>query len=113
MKNFHKLGLLLSAQLLLCPLTVSAEEASDTLYYQNKTVSGTAYVQSASPIVSKNVTVSSTGQLNISSLSCVAIGQTFTVQLGGVLNIRTGQPQRIRYTYDACGNRTTRETINE
>lgn len=107
------MGLLLSAQLLLCSLTTSAEEASDTLYYQNKTVSGTAYVQNAPPIVTKNITVSSTGQLNISSLSSVTIGKTLTVRLGGVLNIKTGQPQRIRYTYDACGNRITRENINE
>lgn len=112
MKQSYKKGLMLSALLLLCSITMNAEQM-DTVYYQNKTVSGVVYVKSNDAIISNNVTVSNTGQLNLTANTTVNITPSFVVNLGGVLNINTGVPPRIRYTYDASGNRTRRETDNE
>ena len=103
---------MLSALMLLYFFSANAEE-NYSIYYQNQTVTGVVYVKSNDVIISNNVTVSDTGQLNLTANTTVSITPSFVVNVGGILNINTGVPPRIQYSYDASGNRTQREPVTE
>ena len=57
-----------------------------------------------------NQTVSSSnGNLSLSAPAQITINGPFEVKSGGILNIRQSQQMIFTYTYDASGNRTTRQ----
>ena len=93
-------------------LVANAEE-SDTVSYHNQTVEGLTYVISSNAMIVSNVTVAPTGQLTLTANSSITINPSFNVQIGGVLNIMAGESPRIQYSYDASGNRTRREIIED
>ena len=57
----------------------------------------------------QNVTVASNGNLSLSAPAQITINGPFEVKSGGILNIRQSQQMIFTYTYDASGNRTTRQ----
>ena len=88
-----------------------ASITSDTLYV-NQSVSGRATVSTDGTIIAHSDTVKTTGDLLMAGQG-VTIQNNFEVQLGGTLFIRTGTPPRIRFTYDASGNRVRREKVSQ
>ena len=102
--------LVLSAVFLFSPVILQADEPGDSIdIYQNQTVSNTVVLQGRTILTLANITVSSTGSLTASSPDGIVISGTLNVQLGGELELNGGQQFRIRYTYDASGNRTRRK----
>ena len=49
------------------------------------------------------------GNLSLSAPAQITINGPFEVKSGGILNIRQSQQMIFTYTYDASGNRTTRQ----
>lgn len=91
-----------------CIMSASATETSDSIY-ANQIISTTISVNTSQKLQAQSVTVTPEGRLTMTSLQSVTINTNFEVNIGGTLVIRTGQSPRIKYTYDACGNRTRRE----
>ena len=66
--------------------------------YTNQTVSSSVSVLGCNTLAVQNVTVAQ-----------ITINGPFEVKSGGILNIRQSQQMIFTYTYDASGNRTTRQ----
>ena len=89
--------------------------------YTNQTVSSSVSVLGCNTLAVQNVTVASNGNLSLSapaqitvcllytSPAQITINGPFEVKSGGILNIRQSQQMIFTYTYDASGNRTTRQ----
>ena len=75
--------------------------------YTNQTVSSSVSVLGCNTLAVQNVTVASNGNLSLSAQ--ITINGPFEVKSGGILNIRQSQQMIFTYTYDASGNRTTRQ----
>ena len=75
--------------------------------YTNQTVSSSVSVLGCNTLAVQNVTVASNGNLSLSAPAQITINGPFEVKSGGILNIR--QSQQMIFTYDASGNRTTRQ----
>ena len=88
--------------------TGNAIVTSDTLYV-NHSVGGHVTVSAEGTITAEFDTVRSSGVLILSGHQGVQLQKNIDVQLGGTLIIRTGTPPRIKYFYDASGNRIRRE----
>ena len=69
--------------------------------YTNQTVSSSVSVLGCNTLAVQNVTVASNGNLSLSAPAQITIN--------GILNIRQSQQMIFTYTYDASGNRTTRQ----
>lgn len=97
----------------LLPLFVSTARATElgdsTDVYQNQTVSTEVFVQGHTTLNITDVTVTTSGKLAANAPDGIVIGHPFEVQRGGTLNLSVGHPYRIRYTYDAAGNRTRKK----
>ena len=74
--------------------------------YTNQTVSSSVSVLGCNTL---DVTVASNGNLSLSAPAQITINGPFEVKSGGILNIRQSQQMIFTYTYDASGNRTTRQ----
>ena len=74
--------------------------------YTNQTVSSSVSVLGCNTLAVQNVTVASNGNLSLSAPAQITINGPFEVKSGGILNIRQ---MIFTYTYDASGNRTTRQ----
>lgn len=110
MKKRQLFRLTLSALVLLCPASLLATELGDSIdTYQNQTVSTEVFVQGRDTLTMSNVTVTPTGELKANAPDGIVINSPFTVQFGGTLDLSVGHPYRIRYTYDAAGNRTNKK----
>ena len=77
--------------------------------YTNQTVSSCVSVLGCNTLAVQNVTVASNGNLSLSAPAQITINGPFEVKSGGILNIRQSQQMIFTYTYDASGNRTTRQ----
>ena len=77
--------------------------------YTNQTVSSSVSVLGCNTLAVQNVTVASNGNLSLSAPAQITINGPFEVKSGGILNIRQSQQMKFTYTYDASGNRTTRQ----
>ena len=77
--------------------------------YTNQTVSSSVSVLGCNTLAVQNVTVASNGNLSLSAPAQITINGPFEVKSGGILNIRKSQQMIFTYTYDASGNRTTRQ----
>lgn len=78
--------------------------------YTNQTVSSSVSVLGCNTLAVQNVTVASNGNLSLFQLrQQITINGPFEVKSGGILNIRQSQQMIFTYTYDASGNRTTRQ----
>mgnify|MGYP007000024754 FL=1 len=77
--------------------------------YTNQTVSSSVSVLGCNTLAVQNVTVASNGNLSLSAPAQITINGPFEVKSGGILNIRQSQQMGFTYTYDASGNRTTRQ----
>ena len=77
--------------------------------YTNQTVSSSVSVLGCNTLAVQNVTVASNGNLSLSAPAQITINGPFEVKSGGILNIRQSQHMIFTYTYDASGNRTTRQ----
>ena len=77
--------------------------------YTNQTVSSSVSVLGCNTLAVQNVTVASNGNLSLSAPAQITINGPFEVKSGGILNIRQSQQMIFTYTYDASGNRTTRQ----
>ena len=77
--------------------------------YTNQTVSSSVSVLGCNTLAVQNVTVASNGNLSLSAPAQITINGPFEVKSGGILNIRQSQQMIVTYTYDASGNRTTRQ----
>ena len=75
--------------------------------YTNQTVSSSVSVLGCNTLAVQNVTVA--GNLSLSAPAQITINGPFEVKSGGILNIRQSQQMIFTYTYDASGNRTTRQ----
>lgn len=93
-------------------LSSSAEMNDSIDVFQNQTVTNHVGVQGRTVLFSTNVTVTSTGDLKMSSPDGIDITGPFTVDLGGVLELNGGLQYGIRYTYNTTGNRTRRQRNN-
>ena len=94
--------------LTLCIGTNHATEVSDSIY-ENRTVSGRVTINVDGSIIARSDTIVSNGCLTLVGQQGVTLQQNIDVQLGGMLIIHAGTPPRIRYSYDASGNRIRRE----
>ena len=72
-------------------------------------VSSSVSVLGCNTLAVQNVTVASNGNLSLSAPAQITINWPFEVKSGGILNIRQSQQMIFTYTYDASGNRTTRQ----
>ena len=90
-------------------LQMQAEEASDSVIYSNHIVSTDINISTRKAIQVKSVTVTPKGNLRLMGMQGVTLDQNLLVQPGGTFVIQTGKPPRIKYSYDACGNRIKRE----
>ena len=70
--------------------------------YTNQTVSSSVSVLGCNTLAVQNVTVASNGNLSLSAPAQITINGPFE-------NIRQSQQMIFTYTYDASGNRTTRQ----
>ena len=77
--------------------------------YTNQTVSSSVSVLGCNTLAVQNVTVASNGNLSLSAPAQITINGPFEVKSGGILNIRQSQQMIFTYTYDASGNRPTRQ----
>ena len=77
--------------------------------YTNQTVSSSVSVLGCNTLAVQNVTVASNGNLSLSAPAQITINGPFEVKSGCILNIRQSQQMIFTYTYDASGNRTTRQ----
>ena len=77
--------------------------------YTNQTVSSSVSVLGCNTLAVQNVTVASNGNLSLSAPAQITINGPFEVKSGGILNIRQSHQMIFTYTYDASGNRTTRQ----
>ncbi len=77
--------------------------------YSNPTGSSSVSVLGCNTLAVQNVTVASNGNLSLSAPAQITINGPFEVKSGGILNIRQSQQMIFTYTYDASGNRTTRQ----
>ena len=77
--------------------------------YTNQTVSSSVSVLGCNTLAVQNVTVAGNGNLSLSAPAQITINGPFEVKSGGILNIRQSQQMIFTYTYDASGNRTTRQ----
>ena len=77
--------------------------------YTNQTVSSSVSVLGCNTLAVQNVTVASNGNLSLSAPAQITINGPFEVKSSGILNIRQSQQMIFTYTYDASGNRTTRQ----
>ena len=77
--------------------------------YTNQTVSSSVSVLGCNTLAVQNVTVASNGNLSLSAPAQITINGPFEVKSGGILNIRQSQQMIFTHTYDASGNRTTRQ----
>ena len=110
MEKRHSIRLTLSALVLLCSASSRATELGDsTDTYQNQTVSTDVFVQGRTTLNISSITVTSTGDFTANAPNGIVIINPFEVQTGGTLELTVGHPYRIRYTYDAAGNRTNRK----
>jgi len=94
--------------LVLCTRSAYATGTSDSIY-ANQNVRGRITVSVDGSITARYDTISPNGHLTLAGQQGVTLQRDVNVQLGGTLIIRTGTPPRIRYTYDASGNRIRRE----
>ena len=95
---------------LLSPLsTQEVDTISCVSTYTNQTVSSSVSVLGCNTLAVQNVTVASNGNLSLSAPAQITINGPFEVKSGGILNIRQSQQMIFTYTYDASGNRTTRQ----
>jgi YD repeat-containing protein len=79
--------------------------------YTNPTVSSAVNVYGCNTLSVQNVTVTGSGNLNLSAPNDITIKGPFIVQLSGRLNVVTEKrPDKrvIRYDYDNSGNRKRR-----
>lgn len=74
---------------------------------QDSIYTTTSITASLRPI--NNIVVTNSGNLRITSMSCITIEKSFEVMLGGTLIIDNQEPANIIFTYDNSGNRTTRK----
>ena len=110
MEKKHLYRLVLSALLAVGTSAVRATELGDSIdTYQNQTVSAEVYVQGRTTLTMNSVTVTPAGKLTANAPASIVINCPFEVQAGGMLDLSVGHPYRIRYTYDAAGNRTRRK----
>lgn len=110
MEKKHLQRLALSVLLSVSASAAGATELGDsTDTYQNQTVSTEVFVQGRTTLNISNVTVTSTGDFTANAPNGIVINNPFEVQPGGTLELTVGHPYRIRYTYDAAGNRTKRK----
>lgn len=93
--------------LALCAETANAT-GTDSIYV-NQNVRGRITVSVDGSITARYDTISSNGSLTLIGQQGVTLQRNFNVGLGGTLLIRTGTPPRIKYIYDASGNRITRK----
>ena len=77
--------------------------------HTNQTVSSSVSVLGCNTLAVQNVTVASNGNLSLSAPAQITINGPLKRQSGGILNIRQSQQMIFTYTYDASGNRTTRQ----
>ena len=109
MENKSK-GQVLLTFLLSCVSMASAQTPIDSVdTYLNQTVSSSVSVQGREVLTAGNINVTSTGYLKLSAPNGISIVDTLTVQLGGILELNGGSQYRVRYYYDAVGNRNRRE----
>ena len=108
MKRFNIICLVFSVAQLYS-IAAFGTEMCDSTVYTNQTVSTEVIVHSQDPMSVSNVTVTPTGRLTLIDPNGVVLNGGTTVNVGGTLNIYTDQVLRIRYAYDASGNRVRRE----
>jgi len=79
--------------------------------YTDQTVTTEVSVVSSGRLTSKNVTVTSTGKLSMKASGGVDITGPFEVMLGGTLDVNGADKVavKIKYSYDASGNRILKE----
>ena len=77
--------------------------------YSHHTIANHVTVRGRDTLNVRDVIVMPNGKLNLISPHAVVIQNNFQVKQGGVLSIETNRSYRIRYTYDAAGNRTRRD----
>lgn len=110
MNRLALLRLAIPAFFTLLPQTSQAAEVNDSVdTYNNHTVSTTVSVQGRTQLSSTEVTVTPTGYLKLSAPQGIRVNGPFEVQIGGKLELNGGRQWRIRYMYDAAGNRTKRK----
>lgn len=85
-----------------------AQVPSDSLVYENQTVTAPVKIVTHSHVRLSSDSILSTGRLEVKSRKGITITGGFSVQLGGVLSLDTNRGSHIRYTYDETGNRTSR-----
>ena len=77
--------------------------------FRDQTVSSLQSVEGCDSLIVQNVTVSGTGDLKLFAPEGVTIYGLFEVKQGGVLNINRKEALVFEFTYDAAGNRSSRE----
>lgn len=110
MKTIGVLGVYAMFACISVPL-LSQEKSSGACVntYTNQTVSSVVAVLGCGTLTVQNVTVAATGDLSFSAPTAVTINGPFEVKSGGLLNIRQSQQMIFNFTYDAAGNRITRQ----
>ena len=88
---------------------LSSQEVDTRSCVSTQTVSSSVSVLGCNTLAVQNVTVASNGNLSLSAPAQITINGPFEVKSGGILNIRQSQQMIFTYTYDASGNRTTRQ----
>lgn len=77
--------------------------------FRDQTVSSLQSVEGCDSLIVQTVTVSGTGDLKLFAPEGVTIYGLFEVKQGGVLNINRKESLVFEFTYDAAGNRSSRE----
>ena len=77
--------------------------------FRDQTASSLQSVEGCDSLIVQNVTVSGTGDLKLIAPEGVTIYGLFEVKQGGVLNINRKESLVFEFTYDAAGNRSSRE----
>lgn len=89
--------------------------SSQTLFAENNkqdTIStSTTIIANSVPI--RNIVVTNSGKLRITSISGTTIAGPLLVMLGGTLNIDIQTPDSILFIYDESGNRIVRKITNK
>lgn len=112
MKQYNINRLMISALLTLFVSVAHATEPIDSVdVYQNQTVSSVVVIQGRHQLSVRNVSVTSAGDLKLSAPDEIIVTGSFTVDLGGKLELNGGMQYAIRYSYDVTGNRIRREKV--
>lgn len=120
MKNCMSFSVYLSLFLLLSfSNSMKATEPTDTtrVYstrscvntFENQTVSSVRSVTGCDSLVVRGVTVANTGNLTLAAPEGVTMYGLFEVVSGGVLNVNRKESYIIEFSYDAAGNRKSRQ----